>query len=140
LKASFSPSEIASIKNLGRAVSVLQKPAAVFGATGRLVIAISQAGILTGGAFTQRPGKAALIAFSPVAFARIATNKKWSRLLIEGMRDPVKSSGALIRLARLATDIDLDIIKRRQQQRQAERFKARPFEQQLRRPTGTFLP
>ncbi len=132
LKASFSPSEIASIKTLGKAVSVLQKPAAAFGATGRLVIAISQAGILTGGAFAQRPGKAALIAFSPAAFARIATNKKWSRLLIEGMRDPVKGATALVRLARIATDIDLDIISKRRKQRQEEFKAGAPALQQIR--------
>lgn len=118
LKASFTGDEIASLKNLGRAVSVLQKPTAQFGATGKLVIAIAQAGILTGGAFTQRPGQAALIAFSPIAFARIATNKKWSRLLIEGMRDPVKKSVALTRLLRIASGIDLDIAKKRQERKQ----------------------
>ena len=122
LKVSFSESERASIKSLGNAVSVLQKPTAQFGATGKLVIAISQAGILTGGAFTQRPGHAAAIAFSPIAFARITTNKKWSKLLIEGMKDPVKNSVALTRLLRIASDIDLDIIKKRQKQVQQPTF------------------
>ncbi len=116
LKSAFTESEIASIKNLGKAVSVLQKPTAQFGATGKLVIAISQAGILTGGAFAQRPGQAAAIVFSPIAFARITTNKKWSKLLIEGMKDPIKRSVALIRLARIATNIDLDTAKKRQKQ------------------------
>ncbi len=117
LNTAFTKSEIESIKNLGNAVSVLQRPAAAFGATGRLVIAISQAGILTGGAFTQNPGKAAIIAFSPAGFARIATNKKWSKLLIEGMKDPVKRASSLVRLARIASGIDLDIAKERRQRR-----------------------
>ena len=116
LNTAFTKSEVESIKTLGEAVSVLQRPAAVFGATGRLVIAISQAGILTGGALTQRPGEAALIAFSPAAFARFATNKRWSRWLIEGMKDPVKGAAGLARLVRIAADIDdLDIIKKKRE-------------------------
>ena len=116
LRVAFSPAEISSIKTLGAAIELLQRPAAQFGATGRLVIAISQAGILTGGAITRRPGQAALIVFSPTAFARFATNKRWSRLLIEGMKDPIKKSVALTRLIKIATDIDLDITRKKQKE------------------------
>lgn len=122
LKASFSKSEIESIKNLGRAVSILQKPTSRFGATGKLVIAISQAGILTGSAISRRPGQAALVVFTPVAFARIATNKKWSNLLIQGMKDPVKFSGALTRLSRIATGLDIENFTRKRKAAQKQRL------------------
>jgi len=111
LKATFKPEEIASIKALGNAAELLQRPASAFGSTGRLVVAISQAGALTdmasGKGFLTRPGQATIL-FTPYAFAKIATNKKWSNLLINGMKDPVRFSGSLARLSRIASGLDLE--------------------------------
>lgn len=114
LKATFSLAEISSLKTLGNAAELLQRPAAQFGATGKLVVAIAQAGAITGSAFVQRPRQAATILLTPYAFSRIATNKIWSRLLIEGMKNPVKSSAALTRLARIAVNLDLENLRRKQ--------------------------
>lgn len=120
LRATFNAPEIASIKELGNAAELLQRPAAAFGATGRLVVAISQAGIFTGSAFTRRPGTAGAILFTPYAFSRIATNKRWSRLLIDGMRDPVKFSGSLTRLSRVAAGLDVENMLRQRQIREEQ--------------------
>lgn len=114
LKATFSPAEISSLKTLGNAAELLQRPTAPFAATGKLVVAIAQAGAITGSAFARRPGQAGAILFTPYAFARIATNKRWSRLLIEGMKNPVKSSVGLARLGRIAAKLDLDNLRRKQ--------------------------
>ena len=120
LKATFKPEEIASIKALANAAELLQRPASGFAATGKLVVAIGQAGVLTdivsGQGFLTRPGQAAIL-LSPVALARIATNKVWSKLLIQGMKDPVRFSGSLARLTRRASCIDIENAMRQRQEK-----------------------
>ncbi len=122
LKATFEPEEIISIKALGNAAELLQRPASSFGSTGRLVVAIAQSSLLTGSAILNRPGFAASVVLTPSAFSRIATNPRWSRLLIQGMKDPVKFSGSLTRLARIAAGIDVEqaVKKRKADIRQLE--------------------
>ncbi len=126
LKAAFNPSEVTQIKELGKAVELLQRPAAAFGATGKLVVAIGQASalgdIVSGRGFLTRPGQATIL-FTPVGFARIATSKKWSKLLIEGMKDPIKSAGILARLARVGGQFELEN-QVQQRQRRQEQFES----------------
>lgn len=130
LRATFKPEEITSIKAIGNAAELLQRPAAGFGATGRLVVAISQAGLLTGSAFIQSPKTAAAIILTPAAFSWIATNPKWSRLLIEGMKDPIKFSGSLARLGRIASGLDVENIMRKRQADERNRIKQLDIEEE----------
>lgn len=127
LRAAFNPEEIASIKTLGRSVELLQRPAAAFGATGRLVVAISQARLISGGALylTGHPGTATTILLSPYALGRIATSKKWSKLLIEGLKDPIKFSGSLTRLTKVVLKLDAENMIR-QRQKQGKRAETLP--------------
>jgi len=122
LNATFSAGEVASIKNLGNAVELLQRPTTKMGGGGSLVIKILQAGaIYNPGEILNNPTQAAVI-LSPIAMATIATSKKWSKLLIEGMKDPVGKSAALVRLSRIAAKIDLEAeFKKRQSKKEQER-------------------
>ncbi len=126
LKATFDSAEIASIKELGNAAELLQRPASGFGSTGRIVVAMTQAGAITGSAFTKKPGLAAKILLTPYALARISTNKVWSKLLIEGMNDPVRFAGSLARVARIAAGLDLENVLQKKKMQDREGFKRVP--------------
>jgi hypothetical protein len=120
LNATFDKTEINSIRELGHAIELLQKPTQEFAATGKLVVAIAQAGAITTSAYTKRPGQAAVILLTPYALGRIAMNKKWSRLLIEGTKAPVKRSVALTRIARISAGLDKEYRKQQREKRQQE--------------------
>ncbi len=111
LRVTFNPEEVASIRGLGKATELLQRPAAGFAATGKLVIAITQAGtigdILAGGPFLNARGQATIL-LTPHALGRIATSKKWSKLLIEGMKDPIKNATSVTRLLNITRKLDIE--------------------------------
>lgn len=124
LKATLSTDEIKMLKDLGEAAELLQRPASAFGSTGRIVVAMSQAGVITGSAFKKKPGFAATILFTPYAMSRIVTNKKWNRMLLDGIQDPVKFSSSLARLARVATQFDMENLANRRKQEFQDRLES----------------
>lgn len=110
LTETFNPKELNAIRKFGEGVKLLQRPTQEYAGTGKLVIAIAQAGLITGSTITNRPKEAFAIAFTPYALSKIVANPIWNDLLMQTVKSPVNRATNITRLVRVASGLDLQRI------------------------------